>query len=68
MALLSGWVLLGVPVALGIPVAPFVLATLLLGLVAAAVVLTRRDPDASMEALLRDVVRFPRTGYSWSRR
>jgi hypothetical protein len=37
VALPSGWVLLGVPVAAGVPVAPFVLATLLIGLVGPAV-------------------------------
>ncbi len=60
VALPSGWILLGVPVALGLPVEPFVLAALLLGLVMPAVVLTRRDPDASLRALLRDTVRIPR--------
>lgn len=57
VAVLSGWILLGIPVALGIPVEPFVLLTLLIGLVTPAVVLTRRDPNASMRALLRDCLR-----------
>jgi membrane protease YdiL (CAAX protease family) len=58
VALPSGWILLGIPVALGLTVAPFVLATLLLGLVAPALLLTRRDPDASVRALLLDTVRI----------
>jgi membrane protease YdiL (CAAX protease family) len=60
VALPSGWILLGVPVALGLPVAPFVLATLAFGLVLPAVLLTRRDPDASMRSLLLDCVRVTR--------
>lgn len=60
VALPSGWILLGVPVAVGLPVEPFVLAALLLGLVVPAVVLTRRDPGAQVRALLRDTVRVPR--------
>jgi membrane protease YdiL (CAAX protease family) len=59
VALPTGWILLGLPVALGLPVEPFVLATLLIGLVVPAVVMTRRDPGASVRALLRDTVRAP---------
>ena len=62
VALPSGWILLGIPVASGLPVEPFVLATLLLGLVSPAVALTFKDPDASMKALLRDAVRVPHAG------
>ena len=57
VAVLSGWIFLGIPVALDIPVEPFVLLTLLIGLVTPAVVLTRRDPHASVRALLRDCLR-----------
>ena len=57
VAVPSGWIFLGIPVALGIPVEPFVLLTLLVGLVLPAVLLTRRDPTASMPALLRDCLR-----------
>jgi membrane protease YdiL (CAAX protease family) len=60
VALPSGWILLGLPVALGLPVEPFVLLTLLLGLVAPAVVLTRSDPRADVRALLGGTVRVPR--------
>jgi membrane protease YdiL (CAAX protease family) len=60
VALPTGWIMLGLPVALGMPVEPFVLATLLLGLVTPAIVLTRRDPGTSVRALLRDTVRAPR--------
>lgn len=59
-AVLSGWVLLSVPLVADLPIEPFVLLTLAVGLVTPAVVLTRRDPDASMKALLRDCVRLPR--------
>ena len=59
-AVLSGWVLLSVPLVTDLPVEPFVLLTLAFGLVTPAVLLTRRDPDASMKALLRDCVRLPR--------
>ena len=57
VAVPSGWLFLGVPVALDIPVEPFVLLTLLVGLVVPAVLLTRRDPDASVRSLLRDCFR-----------
>ena len=43
-----------------LPIEPFVLATLLLGLVAPALVLTRRDPGTSIRALLHDCWRVPR--------
>ena len=59
-AVLSGWVLLSVPLVADLPIEPFVLLTLLVGLVLPAVVLTRRDPTASMKALLHDCVRLPR--------
>jgi len=62
VAVPSGWVLLGLPIVFGLPVAPFVLLTLLLGLVLPAVLLTGRDPDVSMRDLLRDCVRVPRRG------
>ena len=48
-----GWVLLSIPLVTDLPLSPFVLATLYLGLVLPAVVLTRRDPDASVRSLLR---------------
>lgn len=60
VALPTGWVLLSVPLVVDVPLAPFVLATLFVGLVAPAVVLTRRDPAASVGRLLRDTVRLPR--------
>lgn len=56
-----GWVLLGIPVALGLPLEPFVLGVLLFGLVIPALVLTaRRSGRAGVLALLRDAVRLPR--------
>ncbi len=54
------WVLLTIPFLLDLPVEPFVLGTLFLGLVLPTVVLTRRDPTTSMRQLLRDAVRPPR--------
>lgn len=57
IAVPAGLLFLGIPVATGADPSPFVLATLLFGLVVPAVVLTRRDPDGSVKRLLRDVVR-----------
>jgi membrane protease YdiL (CAAX protease family) len=59
----SGWLFLGIPVALGLPVEPFVLLTLLFGLVLPAVVLTRRDPGGSVRALLGDSFRPARPAW-----
>jgi membrane protease YdiL (CAAX protease family) len=60
VALPVGWVLLSIPLVVDVPVEPFVLGTLFLGLVLPAVVLTRRDPSTSVRSLLADVVRLPR--------
>jgi membrane protease YdiL (CAAX protease family) len=61
VAIPVGWVLLSVPVALGLPQEPFVLAALLLGLVTPAVLLTARTTGrVGVRALLRDAVRLPR--------
>jgi membrane protease YdiL (CAAX protease family) len=60
VALPVGWVLLSVPLVADLPIEPFVLATLLLGLVAPALLLTRRDPATSIRALLHDCWRVPR--------
>jgi membrane protease YdiL (CAAX protease family) len=61
VALPVGWVLLSVPVVLGLPQEPFVLAALLLGLILPALVLTARESGrAGVRALLRDAVRLPR--------
>ena len=59
-ALPVGWVLLSVPLFVDLPIAPFVLGTLYFGLVLPTVLLTRRDPNASMRQLLRDTLRLPR--------
>jgi membrane protease YdiL (CAAX protease family) len=59
VALPVGWVLLSVPLVADLPIEPFVLATLL-GLVAPALLLTRRDPATSIRALLHDCWRLPR--------
>jgi membrane protease YdiL (CAAX protease family) len=63
VALPTGWALLSVPLVVDLPVEPFVLGTLLLGLVLPAVLLTRRDPRASARALLHDTVRLPRPAW-----
>lgn len=56
-----GWIMLSIPVITGLPDAPFVLATLLLGLVIPSLVMTRRELGAAgVKALLRDAVRLPR--------
>jgi membrane protease YdiL (CAAX protease family) len=60
IALPTGWIALTVPFVLGLPTEPFVLVTLVLGLVLPALVLTRRDPRASLRNLVADVVRMPR--------
>lgn len=60
VALPTGWLLLSVPLMTGLPLEPFVLGTLLFGLVVPALVLTRRDPGTSIRALLLDCVRLPR--------
>jgi membrane protease YdiL (CAAX protease family) len=62
-ALPVGWVLLSIPLFVDLPLAPFVLGTLYLGLVLPTVLLTRRDPGASMRQLLRDTLRLPRPAW-----
>ena len=59
-ALPVGWVLLSIPLVVDLPLAPFILGTLYLGLVLPALWLTRRDPDASVRQLLLDTARVPR--------
>ena len=60
IALPTGWVALTIPVVLGLPTEPFVLVTLLFGLVLPAVLLTRRDPRASVRNLVASTIRPPR--------
>jgi membrane protease YdiL (CAAX protease family) len=60
VALPVGWVLLSIPLVTGLPLSPFILGTLYLGLVLPAAVLTRRGPHGSLRALFRDTVRLPR--------
>jgi len=60
IALPIGWVLLSIPLVVDVPLDPFILGTLYLGLVLPAVWLTRRDPNASVKRLLLDTVRPPR--------
>ena len=60
IALPVGWALLSVPVLLDLPQEPFVLGTLVLGLILPALVLTARDSGGvGVRALLRDAVRLP---------
>ena len=63
VAVPTGWVFLSAYQLLGLPDAPFVLLTLALGLVLPAVLLLRRDPTASVVALLRDTLRPARPGW-----
>lgn len=56
VALPVGWILLSIPLLTDLPLAPFVLGTLYLGLVLPAVVLTCR----SVRALVHDAVRLPK--------
>ena len=60
VALPAGWVFLSVPLFTGWPVEPFVLATLFLGMVPAALLLTRSGQQTTVRRLLRDCVRLPR--------
>ncbi|KQV69601.1 hypothetical protein ASC64_07075 [Nocardioides sp. Root122] len=60
VALPAGWAFLSVPLLTGWPVAPFVLATLFLGMVPVALLLTRRGQHTTVRSLLRDCVRLPR--------
>lgn len=55
----SGWLFLGVPLVLDLPVEPFVLLTNFFGLLLPALLLTRRA-GGSVRALLRDTTRLPR--------
>lgn len=59
-ALTIGWIALSVPVITGLPAEPFVLATLVLGLVAPALILARRERRGQVRELFRDLVRLPR--------
>ncbi len=60
IAVPSGWFFLSIPLLLDLPDAPFVLATLLLGLVVPALALSHRDRTTSARALLRATFRRPR--------
>jgi membrane protease YdiL (CAAX protease family) len=60
IAVPTGWFFLSIPLLLDLPDAPFVLATLLLGLVVPALALSRRDHTTSARALLRATFRRPR--------
>ena len=59
IALPAGWIFLSVPLFTGWPVAPFVLATLFLGMVPTALLLTRRGNNTTVRDLLRDCIRLP---------
>ena len=61
VALVSGWVLLSLPIGLDLPVEPFVLGTLYLGIVLPAIILTARESGgAGVRAMLRSVITLPR--------
>ena len=59
IAVTSGWVLLSVPAVLNLPVEPFILGTLIIGLVLPALVISFLTPGLSALALLRSVFRPP---------
>jgi membrane protease YdiL (CAAX protease family) len=60
-ALPVGWLMLSVPIVTGLPTGPFILATLLFGLVVPSLILTGRETGrAGLKRLLRDSVRLPR--------
>ena len=59
VALPAGWIFLSVPLFTGWPVEPFVLATLFLGMVPAALLLTRGAKQTTVRGLLRDCIRLP---------
>jgi membrane protease YdiL (CAAX protease family) len=60
VALPAGWAFLSLPLFTGWPVEPFVLATLFLGMVPAALLLTRNGQHVTVRSLLLDCVRLPR--------
>jgi membrane protease YdiL (CAAX protease family) len=61
VALPVGWVVLSIPVALGLPLEPFVLATLLFGMVVPALLLTARESGrAGVRTLVRTALGLPR--------
>lgn len=59
VALPAGWVFLSVPLFTGWPVGPFVLATLFVGMVPAALLLTRDGKHTTVRKLLGDCLRLP---------
>lgn len=65
IAVPAGWLLLSLPLVLGLPQEPFILLTLVLGLIAPALFLTARESGRDgVRALLRDVARPP-TPWWW---
>ena len=61
VALPLGWLILSIPLLLGLPVEPFALLTTLFALLVPALVITRRQAGGTaVRALLRDAIRPPR--------
>lgn len=61
VALPVGWLMLSIPLLLDLPPEPFVLGTLLFGMLIPAIVLTHRESGrAGVRALVRSVFRLPR--------
>jgi membrane protease YdiL (CAAX protease family) len=61
IAVPAGWVLLSIPLLTGLPDEPFILSTLVLGLVVPTVLMTYGESGRiGVRALLRDTIRVPR--------
>lgn len=60
VALPVAWVLLSIPLLVDMPLEPFVLGTLYLGLVLPVILLARRERGGAAKALLLDTIRLPR--------
>jgi membrane protease YdiL (CAAX protease family) len=60
VALPVAWVLLSIPLLVDMPLEPFVLGTLYLGLVLPVVILIRREMRGTAKALFLDTIRLPR--------
>ena len=60
VALAVGWIALSIPLLTGLPAEPFVLGTLVLGLVVPSLIVLRIEKRGQVAALFRDLIRLPR--------